>query len=64
MMINSNSHKQYFQQFNSRYIVPQHKNPRNIKFKNKSDRKWTQSKLEIQENRLILTRILTQKYAQ
>jgi len=27
-MINTNLHKQYFQQFSSRYIVPQHKNPR------------------------------------
>jgi len=27
-MINSNFHKQYFQKFSSRYIVPQHKNPK------------------------------------
>ena len=61
-MINTNFHKQYFQQFNPRYIVPQHKNPRKIKLKKKSDRQRTQAKLAIQENRLILTTILTHKY--
>jgi len=60
-MINSKSHKQYFQQFSSRYIVPQHKNPRKIKLKKKSDTQWTQAKLGIQEKRLILTRTLTHK---
>jgi len=34
-MINTNLHKQYFPQFSSSYIVPQHKNPRKIKLKEK-----------------------------
>jgi len=47
MTINSNSHKQYFQQFNSRYIVPQHENIRKYQTqRNMIDKRLKQSKGE------------------
>ena len=45
-MINSNSHKQYFQQFSSRYIAPQHKKPRKIKLREMMDKRLKQSNNE------------------
>jgi len=51
-MINTNFHKQYFQQFSSWYIVPQHKNPREKSNSKRIDGQKTQTKLEIQEKDL------------
>jgi len=37
-----------FNNCSSKYTIPQHKNSRKIKLKEKSDRQWTQAKLEMQ----------------
>ena len=52
-MINANSHKQYFQQFSSRYIAPQHKKPR----KNRTQREMMDKRLKQSNNEQFLTLI-------
>jgi len=50
-MIHSYYHKQYLQQFNSRYIVPQHKKPR----KNQTQREMMDKRLKQNNNEQLMT---------